>query len=108
MPIIPIWAARIQTALPASGTDRILAEPTSPLYPPPEIFGTEPEHDWCYAYQKAALAKQIGDWETVVALGNEAAAQGIAPDSTEATHRRSGCRSLKATPAPETGTGLLN
>ena len=80
----PYLGNRIQTALPVSGTDRILPEPTSPLYPPPEIFGTEPEHDWCYAYQKAALAKQMGDWETVVALGDEAAAQGIAPDSTEA------------------------
>ena len=50
----------------------------------PEIFGSEPEHDWCYTYQKASLAKQVGDWETVVELGDEAEAQGIAPDSTEA------------------------
>ena len=40
--------------------------------PPAEIFGTEPEHGWCYYFQKADLARQKADWEEVVRIGDEA------------------------------------
>lgn len=80
----PYLSDRIRQALPVSGTRRILTEPTGALYPPREIFGEEPEPDWCYLYQKASLAKQTGDWQQVAALGDQAAEMGIAPDSTEA------------------------
>jgi len=33
------------------------------------IFGNEPEHTWCYYYQKASLARQKGDWQEIVDLG---------------------------------------
>jgi len=50
---------------------------------PPEmpiaLFGVEPAHTWCYFYEKAELARQVGDWETVTSLGNEARAQGLVP-----------------------------
>ncbi len=50
---------------------------------PPEmpvaLFGVEPPHTWCYYYEKAELARQLGDWETVAALGDQARAQGYAP-----------------------------
>ena len=45
----------------------------------PVLFGKEPPHDWCYYYEKAELARQIGAWETVAALGDEARAQGFIP-----------------------------
>jgi hypothetical protein len=49
-------------------------------------FGAEPAHSWCYFYQKAELARQIGDWETVSALDAEAASQNLVPaDSIEWT-----------------------
>ncbi len=48
---------------------------------PAQIFGAEPPHGWCYYYQKASLAKQRQDWEEVVRLGNEAASNGLQPDS---------------------------
>ncbi len=35
-------------------------------------FGAELPHEWCYYYQKADLARQQGDWEEVVRLGDEA------------------------------------
>lgn len=47
--------------------------------PPAEPFGLEPEHGWCYYYQKASLARQQGEWETAAALGDEALALGLAP-----------------------------
>jgi hypothetical protein len=47
-----------------SHIDRITPAGVSPI-PPLSIFGSEPEHDWCYYYQKASLSRQIGDWEEV-------------------------------------------
>ena len=47
--------------------------------PPGVIFGKEPEHTWCYYYQKASLARQRGDWQTVGHLGDEAMSLGLAP-----------------------------
>jgi hypothetical protein len=47
-----------------SRIDRIL--PTGPtLALPNQIFGPEPPHDWCYYYQKASLARQLGNWKEV-------------------------------------------
>lgn len=47
---------------------------------PEYLFGTEPIHDWCYYYQKASLARQIGDWPTVLQLARETSKQGLRPD----------------------------
>jgi len=47
-----------------SHVDRIIPSAEAPI-PPAEIFGTEPPHDWCYYYQKASLARQMGDWQEV-------------------------------------------
>jgi hypothetical protein len=38
--------------------------------PPTSIFGKEPSPGWCYYYEKADLARQRGDWQEVVRLGN--------------------------------------
>lgn len=38
----------------------------------PEIYGPEPAHGWCYYFEKADLARQVGDWEEVAALGDKA------------------------------------
>jgi hypothetical protein len=52
-----------------SNPDRILREPLGVM---PEIYGPEPEHGWCYYFEQAELARQFGDWEEVVNLGNKA------------------------------------
>lgn len=52
--------------------------------PPAYLFGIEPQHDWCYYYQKASLARQQEDWDEVVRLADEAARLGLqAVDSSE-------------------------
>jgi hypothetical protein len=51
----------------------------SPENPAVEIFGPEPEHTWCYYYEKMDLARQLGDWPKVLALWSEAEAQGFEP-----------------------------
>ncbi len=45
--------------------------------PPSVVFGPEPEHGWCYYYQKATLARQKEDWEEVRRLGDEANAKNV-------------------------------
>ena len=43
--------------------------PSGPPHLPPEyLFGPEPEHGWCYYFQKADLARQTGDWEEITHL----------------------------------------
>jgi hypothetical protein len=44
------------------------------------IFGPEPDHTWCYYYQRAELALQEGDWEKILQLGEEAARQKLSPN----------------------------
>lgn len=52
-----------------SKPDRILREPSASM---PRIYHPEPEHGWCYYFEKAELARQFGDWQEVVKLGNQA------------------------------------
>jgi len=52
-----------------SNPDRILREPSAVM---PDIYGSEPEHGWCYYFEKAELARQFGDWDEVAKLGNQA------------------------------------
>ena len=61
-----------------SEIEHVLVEET-PHTPPAVVFGSEPAHGWCYYYQKADLARQKGDWESVVQLGEQASNLGLAP-----------------------------
>jgi hypothetical protein len=63
---------------PYSHIQQIETDAASPL-PPEIIFGKEPAHTWCYYYQKISLARQRGDWEQAVALGEEAINAGFIP-----------------------------
>jgi hypothetical protein len=38
----------------------------------PGIYGPEPEHSWCYYFERADLARQLGHWDEVASLGNQA------------------------------------
>jgi len=38
----------------------------------PEVYDPEPPHLWCYYFEKADLARQLGDWEQVADLGDQA------------------------------------
>lgn len=76
--ISPHEEERIMVIAPFSNPD--LIDLTSEHHTPPEIvFGPEPPHDWCYYYEKADLARQRGDWEHIVRLGNEVLQIGFVP-----------------------------
>lgn len=48
---------------------------------PDSLFAPEPAHGWCYYYERADLARQMGDWETVTRLGDEAFALNDYPNN---------------------------
>ena len=50
---------------------------------PASLFHPEPAHSWCYYFEKAELARQFGDWETVAKLGEVAFQQSEHPDPME-------------------------
>lgn len=77
----PYLSDNIQQALPISNLDRIGPNAISDDYPPIEIFGLEPYHDWCYYFQKADLARQFKDWSQIVELGEKAISLGYQPDN---------------------------
>ena len=62
-----------------SKLDKVIADGEQ-MVPLAVIFGDEPEHNWCYYYQKAALARQRGDWESVARFEAEAAELGLHPN----------------------------
>jgi hypothetical protein len=62
-PTLMRYAARL------SSLDLISRETTARM---PEVYAPEPEHGWCYYFQKADLAGQFDDWEQVVELGDKA------------------------------------
>ncbi|MEK6752222.1 MAG: hypothetical protein AABZ00_08135 [Chloroflexota bacterium] len=47
---------------------------------PELVFGKEPDHGWCYYYQKADLARQRGEWGTIPVLLKQALDKGYYPE----------------------------
>jgi hypothetical protein len=52
-----------------SNPEQILAASSASM---PAIYHPEPAHGWCYYFEKADLARQFGNWEEVVSLGDAA------------------------------------
>jgi hypothetical protein len=69
----------IRSMGPYSELEHILAD-EAPHTPPTLVFGPEPDHGWCYYYQKADLARQRGDWAEVLRMGEEASESDLAPE----------------------------
>ncbi|MBN2502523.1 MAG: hypothetical protein JXB38_17205 [Anaerolineales bacterium] len=62
-------------ALNVSNPAGVISDSDDPARLPEKQFGAELAPDWCYYFEKADLARQLEDWERVVALGDEALAQ---------------------------------
>lgn len=70
----------LRTASQASALERISASvERAPL--PAEIFAAEIRQDWCYYFEKADLARQYQDWDSVAALWETAKAVGHRPEN---------------------------
>ncbi len=62
-----------------SRVDNVILDP-QPQFMPQEIFGAEPEHTWCFYYQKAALARQIGAWDEIRKINEQVNKLGLHPN----------------------------
>jgi hypothetical protein len=58
--------------VPFSRPDMVLIDQELPARPPEQIFGPEPEPNWCYYFEKAELAVQFGEWEKAATFGDQA------------------------------------
>ncbi len=71
--------SQVKIIHPTSDIDQIIPDLPESISPPAEIFGPEPEHNWCYYYQKISLAMQRGDWKKAASLADKAAELGFEP-----------------------------
>jgi len=62
----------ISEAMALSEVELILPDTNPQARPPQHIFGSEPEHSWCYYYEKADHARQQSDWDQLISLGEQA------------------------------------
>ena len=71
-------SAMIYATVRLSQTDQIEVN-APPNTPPVQIFGAEPEHGWCYYFQRASLDVQRKDWESVARLADQVLGAGSKP-----------------------------
>ena len=77
---IPSLPYKMEPAIPLSNLSLIETDPENPAVPAPQYF-PEPEHTWCYYYQKVDLARQKKDWKEAARLGEEAMNKGISANT---------------------------
>jgi uncharacterized membrane protein len=70
----------IRQVVPFSRVDQIIPQADAPAEPPRNIFRQEPDHRWCYYFEKAELARQQADWQAVVDFGEVAFTLGDYPN----------------------------
>ncbi len=63
----------------SSKIENVLTEGQPPT-PQAFVFGPEPPHDWCFYYQKAELARQQGDWDSIARIQKSAEKEGLLPN----------------------------
>ncbi|CAG0981183.1 hypothetical protein ANAEL_01755 [Anaerolineales bacterium] len=69
----------VALAAPSSKIENVLVD-VKPASPPEDIFGREPEHGWCFYFEKADLSAQSGSWDDVARLGAEAIQLDLSPE----------------------------
>lgn len=69
---------QVRETIHLTSTARISSTPQA--RPPEFLYGPEPAHGWCYYYQKADLARQLGDWEGVLEIAQIAFALSERPN----------------------------
>jgi hypothetical protein len=74
----PFYSSGQDQLINLSNVSRIVDDPKADP-PDADIFGSEPAHTWCYYFEKADLARQEGDWQTVLRLEKQAKGQNLAP-----------------------------
>jgi hypothetical protein len=78
LPVLPELTAE---AAVVSDVSRIEPSSTPDLVTMKAIFGPEPAPDWCTYFQKASLALQTGDYESVLEFEDRVLQAGLAPNN---------------------------
>jgi hypothetical protein len=68
----PVIGRETAAAIHLSRLDLIDLSASPPAALPLYLQGPDPVHGWCYYFEQADLARQRGDWERIVGLGEEA------------------------------------
>jgi hypothetical protein len=76
---VPVLPQSSYRALPLSNLNQILPDAQASASPP-AIFGVEPDHKWCYYFEKADLERQQGNWVGVAEIADEVFAVPYYPD----------------------------
>lgn len=63
-----------------SKPERIIPNPTRTVTFQ-SFMGSEPDHGWCYYFEKGELAAQQNHWKEVVEIGKEAESAGLTPST---------------------------
>ncbi len=58
-------------------------DPSHPALMDPNIFGPEPQHEWCYYFQKADLARSRRQWAEMLQLKSTAEQKGYFPQNAQ-------------------------
>jgi hypothetical protein len=74
----PLFTEGQGILIPISNLYRIIPDSAAPP-PDPEIFGAEPDRNWCYFFQKADLARQTTDWNRIIVLYEQAQQMDLKP-----------------------------
>ena len=61
----------ILQSLPLANLGMIIPNPAKTVEPPAFMFSPQPTQNWCYLFEKADLARQVGDWEMIAHLGQD-------------------------------------
>jgi hypothetical protein len=78
LPNLPPW---YEDLIPLTDLDRIIPAPDQQAGLPATVFPESENVNWCYYFEKAELARQIGDYASVVSIMESAKQQGFQPIS---------------------------
>jgi hypothetical protein len=76
---LPYADDRLTEIVGLANLDRIISDPARPAVPIPQYFPGDGQDDWCYYFEKADLARQMGDTAGVVKLWDAANKAGYSP-----------------------------
>jgi hypothetical protein len=74
----PAEMSSLALIAPYSDINLIQLHETPPIAPS-QFFGVEPDHGWCYFYQKITLSLQAGQWAAAAQLADQAREQDLQP-----------------------------
>ena len=74
----PDLAEKTRKIIPLSDINLVMMS-NSPTAPDLAIFGPEPPHNWCYYFEKADLARQFQDWETIIEFSSIVESKALIP-----------------------------